>query len=276
MSTRRRLLPAPAAIAVMAAGLALGACGQPTSAPAPGAASEVGATTQEGSSVPAGPAGTDAPTATLGPTASPTASPSVALPTVATTKVGDLTLTASMARVLPGAGDVRGTRQRPGLQVEYTLVNGGARSLIAYDLVPAQLGSGTLGDVDPEHAWVYAAAGVVRLSKQAFDPAPNVRFAAPPVTGARPLPAGATLTGRAWAPWPPVLDVPGTTFTAPRGPLPTDAASWQFCVQVTGGAEQVGPAPDAVGGREAPSAAPARAPQGDELLCTDPVPLPTP
>ena len=70
--------------------------------------------------------------------------------------------------------------------------------------MPADLGSATLpADVDPEHAWVYEQSGVLRLSKQGFAPAPNVRFIAAPVMGGRTIAPGASLTGRAYAVSPP-------------------------------------------------------------------------
>ncbi|OFE17125.1 hypothetical protein BA895_16755 [Humibacillus sp. DSM 29435] len=189
-----------------------------------------------------------------------------------TVKAGEVTLSAYMGVGFSQypAGD--GIRRKPGLLVEYTIVNHGQQSLAAYDLVPADLGSAALTEVNPEHAWVYLHDRSLRVSKQAFDTAPGVDFAAAPVTGIRPLPAGGTLTGRAWAPLPPKLDVPGKNFASPGGRgLALDLFTWQFCVQVGDFAERGGPVTDRLAG---PLAAPARAPGPGELLCTVPGPLP--
>lgn len=196
-------------------------------------------------------------------------------------KTADVTLTALMAvgfaKYPPGPG----VRKRAGLAVDYTLVNTGQRSLAAYDRVPDDLGSAALGQVNPEHAWVYMSGPVLRVSKQSFDTAPNVRFAVAPVTGIRPLPAGGSLTGRAWVPLPPTLDVPGKNFVSPGGRgLALDLFTWQFCVQIGDLAERTGPVTDAVPDSAAPGevvrSAPASAPQAGELICTEPVPLVTP
>ena len=169
------------------------------------------------------------------------------------------------------AGD--GIRKKAGLLVEYTLVNHGQQSLAVYDRVPPDLGSAALPEINPEHAWVYMFDRALRVSKQAFDTAPGVDFAATPVTGIRPLPAGGSLTGRAWAPLPPKLDVPGKNFSSPGGRgLDLDIFTWQFCVQVADFAERGGPVTDRAPGS---LAAPASGPAQGELLCTDPGPLPS-
>jgi len=159
----------------------------------------------------------------------------------------------------------------PGLVVDYTLTNTGSAPLVAYDVVPAALGSASLpADLDPEHAWVYVDSGVLRVSKQGFAPAPGVRFIAPPATGARALDAGAGLTGRAYAATPPALDVPGPEFDAPRAAVGAEVREWQFCVQVgprSGGAR---PAKSGAGVLEAP----VTAPSGTDLVCTEPQTIP--
>jgi hypothetical protein len=158
-----------------------------------------------------------------------------------------------------------------GLVVDYTVTNTGAQPLLAYDVVPQDLGSATLPtDVDVTHAWVYEQSGVLRLSKQGFAPAPNVRFAAAPVMGGHVIAPGASLRGRAYAASPPKLDVPGDSFEAPRTAVDPGVKQWQLCVQVDDRAAQARPAAAGGGVVQAPSAAP----QGDELVCTPPAPLP--
>lgn len=185
-----------------AAVLGLAACGSPGP--------------ETGGSPPAG-AGTDpAPTAPSGTgpwiTGPSTTGPSSAL--------GDLRLTASWSASATAA------------TVAYTVANASDRVRLVIDRIPARLGGATLGAVDPARAWVYRFAAGVRVSKQAFPVAPNVRFVAAPVIGARFLAPGARLTGTARVVLPPVLDVPGEEFTAPREPVDAGATSWQFCLQV--------------------------------------------
>ncbi|HET8988686.1 MAG TPA: hypothetical protein VFN43_09270 [Humibacillus sp.] len=165
-------------------------------------------------------------------------------------------------------------RKKPGVVVTYTLTREGSTGeLVAYDVVPDSLGSSGLPpDVNPEHAWVYADGGAVRISKQSFAAAPGVTFIAAPTTGVRVIPADGPLTGRAYAVSPAELDVPGAEFTAPRDPLPSGSTSWEFCVQV--GERLPGMRPSAVG--QGVLEAPVRAPEGDELLCTEPVTLSSP
>ena len=139
-----------------------------------------------------------------------------------------------------GAGRARGgrdgcrrSRRAPGLVVDYTLTNTGTKPVLAYDVVPADLGSATLpADVDAKHAWVYEQSGVLRLSKQGFAPGPNVRFAAAPVMGGHTIAPGASITGKAYAVSPPTLDVPSESFEAPRTPVDPGVKQWQLCVQV--------------------------------------------
>jgi hypothetical protein len=182
-----------------------------------------------------------------------------------------VSLEATMAVGFPQQPVGNGIRRMPGLVVEYTLTNTGSKPLLAYDIVPDDLGSATLPKtVNPEHAWVYVEAGVLRVSKQGFAPAPGVRFVAAPTTGARALDPGASLTGRAYAVSPPVLDVPGDTFEAPRATVGAGVKQWQFCVQV---GERTGPVRAAAAGGgllEAPVAAPS----GDDLVCTEPATIP--
>lgn len=258
--------------------LAVAACGQTAAPTGPGtAANNPGTTGVTSPSVtsPSGTtgAGTTAPTTGGGsPNAGGTSAPSATgaeMPVVRTVKVGDLTLTASLGVGFSTEPPGDGIRRRAGMAVEYTIANAGQQSLAVFDRVPDDLGSAVLTDINPEHAWVYPEAGVVRVSKQAFGIAPGVNFAAAPVTGIRALPAGATLTGRAWAPTPPALDLPGPEFATPKGTLGAGLNTWQFCVQVGDYAARGGPATDT----DAPTAAPVRAPTDAELLCTDPTPL---
>jgi hypothetical protein len=183
-----------------------------------------------------------------------------------------------------------GVRKKPGVVVTYTLAREGAQGgeLIAYDVVPDTLGSSALPpDLNPEHAWVHASGATVRLSKQGFAAAPGTTFIAAPVTGARVIPADHPLEGRAYAVSPAELDVPSREFTAPRGPLPSSSGSWQLCVQVgerlpgMRTAASVPTVPKGTEGTEGTEvldvlAAPVRAPEGDELVCTPPVNLTLP
>lgn len=177
-----------------------------------------------------------------------------------TVTVGDVTLS---ARVQPGGGSR--------LVVDYTLSHSGSADLVALDRVPADLGSATLPpDLDPEHAWVYVAKGVGRVSKQAFGIAPGVRFMAAPVTGGRALPPGGTLTGRASVPLPLTLDVPGESFEAPRAPVGPTVRTWQLCIQVIERTSPVRPSP----GDPETLLVPVAAPEPGQLLCTRPGALP--
>jgi hypothetical protein len=160
---------------------------------------------------------------------------------------------------------------RLGLAVYYRLLNDGAEPMLVHDHVPLSLGSATLPeDLDPTHAWVFMSGSRIRVSKQGFAPAPGVRFMAAPVMGARVLEASGMVTGEAWAPLPATLDVPGAEFDAPRAPLDPNASEWEFCLQVTEGAQgrPSGVDPDVL---EVPAAAP-----GDgELICSEPMRLPS-
>lgn len=253
--------------------LAVAACGQTAAPTGPGTAAgspgTTGVTSRSGTTG----AGTATPTTGGGsPSAGDTSAPSptgTEIPVVRTVKVGDLTLTASLGVGFSTEPPGDGIRRRAGMAVEYTLTNSGPTPVAAFDRVPDDLGSAVLTDINPEHAWVYPSDGVVRVSKQGFGIAPNVNFAAAPVTGIRALPAGATLTGRAWAPTPPALDLPGSEFATPKGTFDAGMNTWQFCVQVGDYAARGGPATDT----DAPTAAPVRAPVGSELLCTDPTSL---
>ena len=231
---RHRARLAPLALgAVLGAGLVTGGCGQ--AAPSPGTATGAGAS---GTAV-----GAAEQTATA----------------------GGVRLEAAMAPT--GAGVAPG----PGLVVEYSLTNTGSKPVVAYDVVPDDLGSATLApDVDPEHAWVYTESGVLRLSKQGFATAPNVRFAAAPVMGGHTIAPAATINGRAYAVTPPKLDVPGESFVAPRSPVDPAVDRWQLCIQVDDRAAQA--RPSTVGGGVVQAAS--RAPEGDELVCTAPAPIP--
>ena len=235
--------------------LVTSACGQAT--PSPGVATPAGG---DGSSAPAsGAVDTDTGAGAGGETVTP----------------DGVHLEATMAPGGPEAGATgatgAGIAASPGLVVDYTLTNTGTKPVLAYDVVPADLGSATLpADVDAKHAWVYEQSGVLRLSKQGFAPAPNIRFAAAPVMGGHTIAPGASITGKAYAVTPPTLDVPSESFEAPRTTVDPALEQWQFCVQVDDRTAQA--RPSAVGGGvvEAPSTAP----RGDELVCTPPSTIP--
>lgn len=248
----------PALALAIGAVLATGACGQ--------ASPSVGGSTP----APGSPSGTAAATT---PTATSTATQSGAS--------GSLRLEATMVReghVQGGSGGSTvgtgaGMSVRPGLLVTYRLANAGPKPVLAYDVVPNDLGSATLpAGVDLQHAWVYEQSGVLRLSKQGFATAPNVRFAAAPVIGAHPVAPGATLSGRAYAVWPPALDVPGESFEAPRQRVDPAVETWQLCLQVDGRTAQARPSALGGGVVQVPTAAP----QAGELVCTDPAAVPAP
>jgi hypothetical protein len=244
-----RPVVARAAVVAAAAVLATSGCGQ---APSP-----------SGTSTPAGEASASSATSGGATSSAPAVEQTV-------TSAG-VRLEASMAVGLPQHPAGNGIRRMPGLVVEYTLTNTGARPLVAYDVVPEDLGSATVPqDVNPEHAWVYVESGVLRLSKQGFAPARGVRFAAAPMTGARALDAGSSLTGRAYAVSPPTLDVPGDSFEAPRAAVDAGVKQWQFCVQV---GERTGPLRAAPVGGDVLQA-PTAAPTGGELVCTEPGTIP--
>ena len=236
----------PLAAAVLAT-VTLAACG---SAASPGAGSS-GGSTVVGGTMPAG-SGSGGSGGSGG----------------ATGTSGSVRLVASVA---PGAPSKAGIKAEPGVVVEYTLSNTGSTPLAAVDVVPTSLGSASLpADADREHAWVYAHEGTVRVSKQGFATAPNVRFAAAPTIGVRTLPAGGTLTGRAFVPTPLALAVPGADFTAPTDPLPAAAGSFSFCVQVGPAGSPMHPSAAVQGVLETP----VTAPTAETLVCTDALALP--
>lgn len=184
--------------------------------------------------------------------------------------VGDVMLRTRMGVGFAQWPDDPAIRRAPGLVVEYTVHNAGGEDVIAHDRVPAGLGSATLPeDLDPEHAWVHMQDGVVRVTKQGFGTSPSVNYIAAPVTGARVVPAGGTLEGRAAVPVPLQADVPDQNFTAPRDPVDAKATTWQFCLQVGQG-----------GAGATPHAAdpellvvPVQAPTAEALVCTQPIAL---
>ena len=165
---------------------------------------------------------------------------------------------------LPGVAldaTLRSTGSR--LVAEYVVTNSSTRPVVVVDRVPTSLGSSMLdaADIDPDHAWVVMAGTVVRVTKQAFPAAAGIRFIADPVIGGHVVAPGGVTKGTATAPLPPVLDVPGREFEAPRTPIAQTADTWQFCVQVA----------DVDQPREVVSvSAVAHAP----LLCTEVRPLP--
>ncbi|MER7072890.1 hypothetical protein [Terrabacter sp. NPDC000476] len=188
------------------------------------------------------------------------------------TTTNGIRLEAQLAPGGPGGVAVgAGIAAAPGYVVRYTVTNTTSEPVLARDVVPRDLGSATLAaDVEREHVWVYEQDGVLRLSKQGFAPAPNVRFAAAPVVGGHTIAPGASLTGRAYAVSPPRLHVPGESFEAPRTPVGRSVSQWQFCVQVDGEVAQA--RPSAVGGGVVQVAA--TAPAGDDLVCTPATPIP--
>lgn len=191
------------------------------------------------------------------------------------TGTAGVTMRATLSTGMPRAPGAAATGT-PGLVVDYTVRNTGDGPVVVHDRVPDALGSAVLPTrLDPEHAWVFAVEGVLRVSKQGFAPAPGTRFVAAPRTGAHVLPPGATLQGRAFAPLPPRLDVPGAEFTAPRGPI-AGLTSWQFCVQVARGVPVPGATTAAGSGLADPPVVPVAvtAPGPDELLCSPVAPLP--
>ncbi|WP_344256385.1 hypothetical protein [Terrabacter carboxydivorans] len=255
--------PMTVAALVVGTALATGACGE-AATPSPGTP------TSAGSTVGAGSAGSTGATGATGGTGRP----------VQTVTSGSVRLVATMAPGGPRVGGPRpastvgagtGVAATRGLVVDYTVTNTGSTPRLAYDIVPQDLGSATLpAAVDAKHAWVYEQDGVLRLSKQGFATAPGVRFAAAPVMGGHVLAPGASVTGKAYAVSPPMLDVPGESFQAPRAAVGTGLTQWQFCVQVDGRAAQA--RPSAAGGGVVQAAV--AAPQGDELVCTRPATIP--
>lgn len=235
----------PLALLVLGAVLATAACGQ--------------ATPSGGSGTPAGDGGT----ASSAPTSGGTARRSG--PARQTVTAEGVRLEAEMA---PGGAGIAASS---GLVVDYSLTNTGSKPLVAYDVVPDDLGSAILAKgVDPRHAWVYAESGVLRISKQGFATAPDVRFAAAPVMGGHTIAPGATITGKAYAATPPKLDVPGESFVAPRTSVEPAPKQWQLCLQVDDRAMQA--RPSAVGGGVVEVAS--RPPEGDQLVCTEPATIP--
>jgi hypothetical protein len=240
-----------------------------------GSSAACGQATPSGGSTPAGP-GTPSGTSATAADSSSAGAPSAGATSARASATGaGVRLDATFGIGFPEQPTDPGARKKPGVVVTYTLTpeDTGAGELVAYDVVPDELGSAGLPpDLNPEHAWVYAAGEANRISKQSFAPAPGVAFVAAPTTGVRVIPADGPLHGRAYAASPAALDVPGEDFTAPRGPLPSGSSSWDFCVQV--GERLDGMRPSTVG--EGVLEAPVRAPEGDELICTDPVTLAAP
>ncbi|MFD1056215.1 hypothetical protein [Terrabacter terrigena] len=241
-----------ARLAMLALGTVLvtGACGQ--------------ASPSGSRATPAGHGGTASPAATASTSPAAGHSSSSGGPARQTVTVGGVRLEAEMAPA--GAGIAASS----GLLVEYSVTNTGSKPVVALDVVPDDLGSATVPkDVDPQHAWVYAESGVLRISKQGFATAPNVRFAAAPVMGGHTIAPGATITGRAYAAMPPKLDVPGESFVAPHALVDPALKQWQLCIQVDDHARG---RPSAVGGGVVEVAS--TAPRGDQLACTAPATVP--
>jgi hypothetical protein len=244
MKPLQRHLTSPLTLLALGAVLVTGACGQ--ASPSESAATPAGGGAPASSTPAAGTAGGSG-------------------PAKQTVTAGGVRLEAEMA---PGGAGIAASS---GLVVDYSLTNTGSKPLVAYDVVPADLGSATLPkDVDPQHAWVYVESGVLRLSKQGFATAPDVRFAAAPVMGGHTIAPGATVTGKAYAATPPKLDVPGRSFEAPRTLVDPAVKQWQLCIQVDDRAAQA--RPSAVGGGVVEVAS--MAPEGDQLVCTQPAMIP--
>lgn len=255
--SRRRALPTLALLVVVGSAAA---CGQATPS---------GGSTPAGSGTPSATSETDGNSSTAS-----TPGPGATSARASATGAG-VRLDVTFGIGFPEQPTDPGARKKPGVVVTYTLTreSGSDGELVAYDVVPDSLGSAGLPpDLNPEHAWVHAAGDAVRISKQSFAPAPGVAFIAAPTTGVRVIPADGPLHGRAYAVSPAELDVPGEDFAAPRDPLPSGSTSWEFCVQV--GKRLDGMHPSTVG--EGVLEAPVRAPEGDELVCTDPVTLAVP
>ncbi len=175
-------------------------------------------------------------------------------------RVGDLLLQTTITTAGEGS-----------LEIAYTITSYGAEASLVHDRVPPTLGSAVLPEgLDPGRAWVLTQDKRVRVSKQGFDPAPNVRFMAQPVMGARLLEPGGQLAGQARVGLPFRLDVPGPEFDAPRTPVAKDATELEFCVQVTDGSEGRASAVD-------PTVleVPATAPGPGELICSRPLAIPS-
>lgn len=243
------ILVVPAAIALLAA------CGQPA---APGTAPTPGGSATPTAGATAGTAGAT----------STGAAPSGAV-TVAPVTSGDVTLSAAMGIGFAQYPADPAIRRLPGLVVDYTVRNDGSSPVLAHDMVPSSLGGAALpAQIDPEHAWVFMADRVLRVSKQGFPT--TVSFVAAPVTGVREIPAGGTLSGRAVVAVPLRLDVPPREFAAPRAAVPAAPERWQFCIQVEP-ALSVPLRPWAAD--PAVLAAPVSPPEPGELICTAEVPL---
>jgi hypothetical protein len=196
-------------LAAIAAVMVLGACGHPR-VPMPGGGSASGS----------GPFGTPA---TGGETA-------IVIPSEESSDKP-----APLPSRLPGMtldATLRSTGSR--LVADYTVTNATGRTVLVVDRIPKSLGSSRLEatDIAPAHAWVVMAGNVVRVTKQAFPIAPNVRFIADPVIGGHVVEPGGSTKGTAEVSLPPRLDVPGREFQAPRTPVSPAADTWQFCVQV--------------------------------------------
>jgi hypothetical protein len=244
MKPLQRHLTSPLALLALGAVLVTGACGQ--------------ASPSDSAATPAGGGGSASSTPTGGTTAG-------SGPMKQTVTAGGVRLEAELA---PGGAGIAASS---GLVVDYSLTNTGSKPVVAYDVVPDDLGSATLPkDVDPQHAWVYVESGVLRISKQGFATAPDVRFAAAPVIGGHTIAPGASVTGKAYAATPPKLDVPGTSFEAPRTLVDPAVKQWQLCIQVDDRATQS--RPSAVGGGVVEVAS--MAPEGDQLVCTLPATVP--
>jgi len=227
---------------------------------------------------PAGPGSAPPPTAPATPPTAPTDEVAGTAPsgstleravTVAPVRSGNVTLTATMGIGFAQYPDDPAIRRLPGLVVDYTVQNHGSSPVLAHDMVPSSLGGAALpAQIDPEHAWVFMADRVLRVSKQGFRA--TVSFVAAPVTGVRKVPAGGTLSGRAVVPVPLRLDVPPREFDAPRSPVPAAPERWQFCIQVEP-ASSVPLRPWAAD--PGVLAAPVSPPEPGELICTAAVPL---
>lgn len=147
----------------------------------------------------------------------------------------DLTLDAELSDGRPG-----GTEYPPeatGLVAKYTVTNNSSGPILVAERRPdvATVDVGIPLPETKESTWVYAGDdGTIRITKELFPVAGDGEHGEPYAVPARRLSPGESMTARAFAltplrrivPHPDTFDVPGPAE------LPTDATSWQFCVQV--------------------------------------------
>ena len=141
---------------------------------------------------------------------------------------GGVRLEATMAVGPPAAPREPGRRDAgPGLVVDYTLHEHrlAPRSSPTTSCRQPRLCASLPADLDPEHAWVYADSGVLRLSKQGFRAGAGRPFVGRPRHGraTRSTPGPAHRDGRMPCRRP-TLDVPGRRVRGPARPRSTRGA----------------------------------------------------